>query len=38
LSHRVGVLYRGRMMGIARSEDTSAESLGSWMLGVEAKD
>jgi general nucleoside transport system ATP-binding protein len=38
LSHRVGILYRGRMVGIARSKDTSAESLGSWMLGVEARD
>jgi general nucleoside transport system ATP-binding protein len=35
LSHRVGILYRGRMMGIERSREASAESLGSWMLGVE---
>jgi general nucleoside transport system ATP-binding protein len=34
LSHRIGVLYRGRMMGIVRSEDASPELLGGWMLGV----
>ena len=36
LSDRIGVLYRGRMMGIAKMEDASPELLGSWMLGVEA--
>jgi general nucleoside transport system ATP-binding protein len=38
LSHRIGVLYRGRMMGIARGEEASPELLGSWMLGVEVQD
>jgi len=37
LSHRIGVLYRGRMMGIANREDASPELLGRWMLGVEAQ-
>ena len=37
LSHRIGVLYRGRMMGIAGSEAASPELLGCWMLGVEAQ-
>ena len=36
LSHRIGVLYRGRMMGIAKREEASPELLGRWMLGVEA--
>ena len=35
LSHRLGVLYRGRMMGIAEPREASRELLGSWMLGVE---
>jgi simple sugar transport system ATP-binding protein len=35
LSHRIGVLYRGRMMGIAKREDASPELLGNWMLGFE---
>lgn len=35
LSHRIGVLYRGRMMGIAAPAKASREQLGSWMLGVE---
>lgn len=35
LSHRIGILYRGRMMGIAMRNDVSLEQLGRWMLGVE---
>ncbi len=35
LSHRLGVLYRGRMMGIADPREASRELLGSWMLGLE---
>lgn len=35
LSHRLGVLYRGRLMGIAAPAEVSREQLGSWMLGVE---
>jgi general nucleoside transport system ATP-binding protein len=34
LSHRLGVLYRGRMMGIAEPREASRELLGSWMLGL----
>jgi general nucleoside transport system ATP-binding protein len=35
MSHRIGVLYRGRMMGIATPAEASRERIGSWMLGVE---
>jgi len=35
LSHRVGVVYRGRLMGIAKRNDASPELLGKWMLGLE---
>jgi general nucleoside transport system ATP-binding protein len=36
LSHRLGVLYRGRLMGVAEPREASRELLGSWMLGVES--
>ena len=35
LSHRIGILYRGRMMGIVDRDKASVELLGRWMLGVE---
>lgn len=35
LCHRIGVLYRGRMMGIAEPSQASLDLLGSWMLGLE---
>jgi simple sugar transport system ATP-binding protein len=35
LSHRVGVLYRGRLMGIVNREEASLELIGRWMLGME---
>jgi ABC-type uncharacterized transport system ATPase subunit len=38
LSHRVGVLYRGRLMGIVKRDEVSLELLGKWMLGVEGRD
>jgi len=38
LSHRVGVLYRGRLMGIVRRDELSLELLGRWMLGLEDRD
>jgi general nucleoside transport system ATP-binding protein len=38
MSHHIGVLYRGRMMGIATPSEASREQLGSWMLGVETRN
>lgn len=35
LSQRIGVMYRGRMMGIQTAAEASREQLGSWMLGIE---
>ena len=37
LSHRIGVLYRGHLMGIAKREEASPELLGRWMLGLGAQ-
>jgi general nucleoside transport system ATP-binding protein len=36
LSHRVGVLYRGRLMGIVKRDEVSLELLGKWMLGLQS--
>jgi hypothetical protein len=38
LSHRVGVLYRGRLMGVLKRNEVSLELLGKWMLGLEGCD
>jgi simple sugar transport system ATP-binding protein len=35
LSHRIGILFRGRLMGITGRQGVSPELLGKWMLGVE---
>lgn len=37
LCHRIGVLYRGRLMGIAESGEASLDLLGSWMLGLDSE-
>lgn len=34
VADRIGVLYRGRLVGVARREDVVAESLGRWMVGT----
>jgi general nucleoside transport system ATP-binding protein len=34
LCHRVGVLYRGRLMGVVKSAEAAAGELGKWMLGL----
>lgn len=34
VADRIGVLYRGRLVGVARREDAVAESLGRWMVGT----
>ncbi len=34
LSDRIGVLYRGRLMGMASRGTASRETLGRWMLGL----
>jgi general nucleoside transport system ATP-binding protein len=36
LSHRVGILYRGRLMGIVNRDEVSLELLGKWMLGLQS--
>jgi len=36
LSHRLGILYRGRLIGLTTPAEASHEQLGRWMLGVEA--
>ncbi len=35
LCHRVGILFRGRLMGTVSKADASREQLGRWMMGVE---
>lgn len=35
LSHRLGILYRGRLIGLTTPAEASHEQLGRWMLGVE---
>jgi ABC-type uncharacterized transport system ATPase subunit len=34
LCHRVGVLYRGRLMGVVKTTEADAVELGNWMLGL----
>jgi simple sugar transport system ATP-binding protein len=34
LSHRIGVMYRGKIMGIVGREQAVRQSLGRWMLGL----
>jgi len=34
LSHRIGILYRGKLMGIVEREEAARETLGRWMLGM----
>jgi general nucleoside transport system ATP-binding protein len=34
LCHRVGVLYRGRLMGIVKTKDARLDELSQWMLGL----
>lgn len=34
LSHRVGILYRGKIMGMVERSKASREILGKWMLGL----
>ena len=36
LCHRVGILFRGRLVGLARAEAVDRETLGRWVLGLEA--
>ena len=36
LSHRLGILYRGRLIGLTTPAEASHEQLGRWMLGVES--
>lgn len=38
LSHRVGILYRGRLMGLVSSDQADRNLLGEWMLGLSARD
>jgi simple sugar transport system ATP-binding protein len=38
LSHRIGVIYRGRLMGVVKRDEVSLELLGKWMLGMEGRD
>jgi len=35
LSHRIGVLYRGRLRGLVERDQAVRETLGRWMLGIE---
>jgi ABC-type uncharacterized transport system ATPase subunit len=35
LCHRIAILYRGRLMGMAARDQASREALGRWMLGLE---
>jgi simple sugar transport system ATP-binding protein len=37
LSHRIGILYRGRLMGVAQREEAARDKLGRWMLGLNAQ-
>jgi general nucleoside transport system ATP-binding protein len=34
LSHRIGILYRGKLMGVMEKDKASRETLGKWMLGL----
>ncbi len=34
LSHRIGVMYRGRLMGVTHTHRAERELLGQWMLGA----
>lgn len=34
LSHRVGIMYRGRLMGIQTRNSIDMDRLGQWMVGV----
>lgn len=35
MCHRVGILYRGRLMGMVTQDMVQRDQLGSWMLGLE---
>jgi ABC-type uncharacterized transport system ATPase subunit len=35
LCHRIAILYRGRLMGMAAGDQARREALGRWMLGLE---
>jgi simple sugar transport system ATP-binding protein len=35
LCHRIAILYRGRLMGMAARDQARREALGRWMLGLE---
>lgn len=34
LSHRIGVMYRGRMTGVSDTHQANRDLLGKWMLGI----
>jgi len=34
LSHRIGVMYRGQLMGVTDTHRANRELLGKWMLGI----
>jgi simple sugar transport system ATP-binding protein len=34
LSHRIGIVYRGELMGMVKRKDATRETLGKWMLGI----
>ena len=34
LCHRIGIFYRGRLMGIVRREDARLDELSQWMFGL----
>jgi len=36
LSDRIGILYRGRLMGLMNSAEADRQMLGKWMLGLPA--
>jgi ABC-type uncharacterized transport system ATPase subunit len=37
LCHRIGILYRGRLMGILEGNQATREALGKWMLGIDSR-
>lgn len=34
MSHRIGILYQGKLMGIVDTQEADRERLGRWMLGL----
>lgn len=34
LSHRVGIIYRGVLVGVAERSEATRETLGRWLLGI----